>query len=56
MSFLRRPDEKEEYVHQWQCHYNDIPEDMRSDDEIKAELHQKVDVRLLSLIPFFFQV
>ncbi|XP_028417674.1 sperm flagellar protein 2-like [Dendronephthya gigantea] len=43
LSFLRRPDEKEEYVLQWQSHYNDVPEDMRSDDEVKAELHQKVD-------------
>lgn len=44
LTFLRRPDEKEEYVLQWQNHYNDLAEDMRSDDEVKAELHQEVDV------------
>ena len=44
MSFLRRPDGKEEYVLQWQKHYNDVAEDMRADDEVKAELHQEVDV------------
>jgi hypothetical protein len=47
LSFLRRPDEKEEYVLQWQNHYNEVSEDMRGDDEVKAELHQEVDVRFL---------
>lgn len=46
MSFLRRPDEKEEYVLQWQNYYNDITQDMRFDDDVKAELHQQIDVRL----------
>ena len=49
LSFLRRPDEKEEYVLQWQNHYNDVSEDMRDDDEVKAELHQEVDVRLFTI-------
>ena len=52
LSFLRRPDEKEEYVLQWQNHYNDVAEDMRNDDEVKAELHQEVDVRLSVLFLF----
>jgi hypothetical protein len=47
LSFLRRTDEKEEYVLQWQNHYNDVSEDMRADDEVKAELHQEVDVRYM---------
>ena len=27
--------------------FNNFPEDMRNDDEAKAELHQRVDVRNL---------
>ncbi|XP_048580748.1 sperm flagellar protein 2 [Nematostella vectensis] len=43
VEFLKRPDEKQEYVAQWQNEYNEIPEDMRSDEDTKAELHQRVD-------------
>ncbi|XP_072172673.1 sperm flagellar protein 2-like [Diadema setosum] len=41
-SYLRRPDGKQEFVSMWQQEYNEIAEDMRDDDETKAELHQRV--------------
>ncbi|XP_062579929.1 sperm flagellar protein 2-like isoform X2 [Saccostrea cucullata] len=43
LSYLRRPDNKQVYVNQWQKEYNDVPDDMREDEETKAELHQRVD-------------
>uniref|UniRef100_A0A2C9KBG9 Calponin-homology (CH) domain-containing protein n=1 Tax=Biomphalaria glabrata TaxID=6526 RepID=A0A2C9KBG9_BIOGL len=43
VQFLKRPDCKQEYVDQWQKAYNSIPDDMREDEETKAELHQQVD-------------
>ena len=45
MSFLQRPDEKAEYVLQWQKHFNEVADDTRSDEDAKAEFHQQVDVR-----------
>ncbi|KAM3939260.1 sperm flagellar protein 2 [Leptodactylus fuscus] len=41
--FLQRPDHKQEFVSQWQNDFNAIAEDMREDEETKAELHQRVD-------------
>ncbi|XP_077137805.1 sperm flagellar protein 2 [Ranitomeya variabilis] len=41
--FLGRPDHKQEFVSQWQNDVNCIAEDMREDEETKAELHQRVD-------------
>ncbi|XP_078353910.1 sperm flagellar protein 2-like [Oculina patagonica] len=43
VAFLKRPDEKQEYVLQWQKSYNDVAEDMRGDEDTKAELHQQLD-------------
>ncbi|KXJ09239.1 Sperm flagellar protein 2 [Exaiptasia diaphana] len=43
VEFLKRPDEKQEYVLQWQKEYNDVAEDMRGDEDTKAEMHQRVD-------------
>nr|XP_022317151.1 sperm flagellar protein 2-like isoform X9 [Crassostrea virginica] len=43
LSYLRRPDNKQVYVNQWQKEYNEVPDDMRDDEETKAELHQRVD-------------
>lgn len=43
MAYLRRPDNKQVYISQWQKEYNEIPDDMREDEETKAELHQRVD-------------
>ncbi|XP_059172221.1 sperm flagellar protein 2-like isoform X3 [Physella acuta] len=43
MEYLQRPDCKQEYVEQWQQTYNSVPDDMRDDEETKAELHQQVD-------------
>ncbi|KAL0979832.1 hypothetical protein UPYG_G00190380 [Umbra pygmaea] len=41
--FLQRPDMKQEFVSQWQTDYNNIPEDIREDEETKAELYQRLD-------------
>ncbi|XP_035235055.1 sperm flagellar protein 2 isoform X3 [Anguilla anguilla] len=41
--YLKRPDEKQELVSRWQQDYNAVPEDMRSDERTKAELHQRLD-------------
>uniref|UniRef100_A0A668A6P5 Sperm flagellar 2 n=1 Tax=Myripristis murdjan TaxID=586833 RepID=A0A668A6P5_9TELE len=41
--YLSRPDLKQEFVSQWQRDYNSIPEDMRGDDDTRAELHQRLD-------------
>ncbi|KAG8599083.1 hypothetical protein GDO81_002871, partial [Engystomops pustulosus] len=41
--FLSRPDHKQEFVSQWQTDFNSISEDMREDEETKAEMHQRVD-------------
>lgn len=43
--FLRRPDHKQEFVSQWQADFNAVPEDLCEDEETKAELHQRVNVR-----------
>lgn len=42
--FLRRPDSKQPFLHSWQKDYNCVSEDLREDEETKAELHQRVDV------------
>ncbi|KAK1176110.1 sperm flagellar protein 2 isoform X1 [Acipenser oxyrinchus oxyrinchus] len=41
--YLKRPDHKQEFLSQWQHEYNCIADDMREDEETKAELHQRVD-------------
>ncbi|XP_065657817.1 sperm flagellar protein 2 isoform X5 [Hydra vulgaris] len=41
--FLKKPDVKQIFITQWQEEYNTFPEDMRNDEECKAELHQRVD-------------
>ncbi|XP_076440661.1 sperm flagellar protein 2-like isoform X2 [Babylonia areolata] len=43
LNYLRRPDHKQEFVSQWQKDYNLVPDDMREDEETRAELHQRVD-------------
>nr|KAG5711746.1 hypothetical protein BaRGS_023510 [Batillaria attramentaria] len=43
LAYLRRPDHKQEFVTQWQKDYNMVPDDMREDEETRAELHQRVD-------------
>ncbi|KAM4051682.1 sperm flagellar protein 2 isoform 2-T2 [Anomaloglossus baeobatrachus] len=42
-TFLARPDHKQEFVSQWQNDFNCVAEDMREDEETRAELHQRVD-------------
>lgn len=33
---------------QWQKDFNNIPDDMREDEDTKAELHLRLDVRRIS--------
>lgn len=41
---MKRPDLKQEFVSQWQSDFNSIADDLREDEETKAELHQRVTV------------
>ncbi|XP_023257460.1 sperm flagellar protein 2-like [Seriola lalandi dorsalis] len=41
--YLGRPDLKQELVSQWQKDFNSIPDDMREDEDTKAELHLRLD-------------
>ncbi|CAG5136742.1 unnamed protein product, partial [Candidula unifasciata] len=43
IQYLMKPDCKQEYITQWQKTYNEVPDDLRDDEEMKAELHQQVD-------------
>lgn len=52
--FLRRPDHKQDFVAQWQADFNSVPEDLWEDEETKAELHQRVNVR--TAVPFCARV
>ncbi|NXL48976.1 SPEF2 protein, partial [Podilymbus podiceps] len=40
--YLKRPDLKQEFVSRWQSDFNSIADDLREDEETKAELHQRV--------------
>nr|XP_039269921.1 sperm flagellar protein 2-like [Styela clava] len=39
---LRRPDPKQAFVDAWQKDFNEIPDDIREDEETKAEMHQRL--------------
>ncbi|KAF7660826.1 hypothetical protein LDENG_00274520 [Lucifuga dentata] len=41
--YLGRPDLKQEVVSQWQTDYNNMPDDVRDDEDTLAELHQRLD-------------
>ena len=41
--YLKRPDQKQVIVSQFQRKYNDLPADLRGDRELKAEFHQRVE-------------
>lgn len=41
--FLERPDQKQEFVEVFQQLYNETENDLRSDPDAKAELHQRVE-------------
>ncbi|XP_054467241.1 sperm flagellar protein 2 [Anoplopoma fimbria] len=41
--YLGRPDLKQELVSHWQKDFNSIPDDMREDEDTKAELHLRLD-------------
>ncbi|GAB0203044.1 sperm flagellar protein 2 [Grus japonensis] len=40
--YLKHPDLKQAFVSQWQSDFNSIADDLREDEETKAELHQRV--------------
>ncbi|NXC06877.1 SPEF2 protein, partial [Orthonyx spaldingii] len=40
--YLKRPHLKQAFVSQWQTDFNSIADDLRDDEETKAELHQRV--------------
>ncbi|NXK81546.1 SPEF2 protein, partial [Amazona guildingii] len=40
--YLKHPDLKQEFVSLWQSDFNSIADDLREDEEAKAELHQRV--------------
>ncbi|NXX80763.1 SPEF2 protein, partial [Urocolius indicus] len=40
--YLKCPDLKQDHVSQWQSDFNSIADDLRDDEETKAELHQRV--------------
>nr|XP_021147970.1 sperm flagellar protein 2 [Columba livia] len=40
--YLKRPDLKQDFVSQWQLDFNSVADDLREDEETKAELHQRV--------------
>ncbi|KAM6035510.1 sperm flagellar protein 2 isoform 2-T2 [Theristicus caerulescens] len=40
--YLKCPDLKQEFVSKWQSDFNSIADDLREDEETKAELHQRV--------------
>ncbi len=42
--YLKRPDNKQEFVSQWQSSYNEIEQHLRQEDIMKAELHHRVEV------------
>ncbi|MGH0150273.1 UNVERIFIED_CONTAM: hypothetical protein FKN15_055511 [Acipenser sinensis] len=50
--YLKRPDHKQEFLSQWQHEYNCISDDMREDEETKAELHQRADVREFKMLGY----
>jgi hypothetical protein len=41
--FLSRPDKEQNLVDLFQAEYNSIDEDLRSDSDVKAELHQRTE-------------
>ena len=41
--YLKRPDQKQIIVSQFQMKYNQLPADLRADREVKAEFHQLVE-------------
>ncbi|KAK2581189.1 hypothetical protein KPH14_007991 [Odynerus spinipes] len=37
--FIKRPDNKQDFLQEFQCKFNDVNEDTRDDDDVKCELH-----------------
>lgn len=47
ITYLKRPDLKQEYLTAWQRNYNAIPSNLRNEAIMIAEQHQRVDVSLI---------
>lgn len=43
LEYLKRPDNKQDFINQWQKEYNDISDDIRFDQQTQRESHQMVD-------------
>jgi hypothetical protein len=41
--FLHRPDDRQHFIEVFQANYNEMEDDLRSDPEAKAELHQRAE-------------
>ncbi len=42
-AFLLRPDHKQEFVAEFQAMFNAFEDDLRSDEEVQAELHKRAE-------------
>lgn len=40
--YIERPDKKQDHIHEFQKIYNDLDQDLREDDEFKADLHNRL--------------
>ena len=47
ITYLKRPDLKQEYLSTWQKNYNAIPSNLRNEAFMIAEQHQRVDVSFI---------
>eukprot|EP01083_Nonionella_stella_P313827 1128210_1 len=54
-NFLRRADGKQTMIDEFQRAFNDIPRDMRRDDDTKDELHQRVQELSFKLFEYSMQ-
>ena len=50
ITYLKRPDLKQEYLSQWQRNYNAIPSNLRNEAIMIAEQHQRVDVSTVYIL------
>ena len=53
---MSRPHLKHEVVSHWQKNFNNFADDMRNDDESKAELHLRLNVTAYNDVTFTMQI
>ena len=56
ITYLKRPDLKQECLRAWQANYNAIPSNLRTDAVMLAEQHQCVDVSFILKYTHFVSV